>query len=521
MWHSLLFKVMVIVGGILSACIALLLVFTARTHESQLLRHAILHTGRMSDMAARSIRPEMLAQERTAILDIFDAYTQEEELEKIRLFDKDGIIVLSTQRSEIKDSVDMTHEMCIKCHAEGPPHVLPPPLERGRIFRNADGARRLAIITPIYNAPACYTCHDSSLEVLGVLDAVFSLQGVDASIHRVRQAAIASGVLAILTAWVAVAFVLQRFVRQPVHRLLVGTQRVAEGDLGVEVAVAADDELGRLCAAFNAMNAKLKKAADEHTRWNRQLENQVKTATKELEAANEGLRAADRRRAEFIRTVVHQLRAPVSAMQSFLRLITRRIVGELTPKQQDLLERVDKKCGLLLATVNDLLDMAAVSDERPQRPPESVDLGELIARCVGQFSHLAQKKDVRLTLNGPPDTVHIRATTRDLEYAASNLLSNAVHYTREGTIDVTLRSEGPVAVLTVTDTGIGIPEHDIPHCLREFYRGDNVTQHLYEGTGLGLSIVKKVADKYGGTIDLQSTLGTGTTVTLTLPRTTT
>jgi signal transduction histidine kinase len=111
--------------------------------------------------------------------------------------------------------------------------------------------------------------------------------------------------------------------------------------------------------------------------------------------------------------------------------------------------------------------------------------------------------------------------TRDLEYAASNLLSNAVHYTREGTIDVTLRSEGPVAVLTVTDTGIGIPEYDIPHCLREFYRGDNVTQHLYEGTGLGLSIVKKVADKYGGTIDLQSILGTGTTVTLTLPRTTT
>jgi signal transduction histidine kinase len=517
MWHSLLFKIMVIVGGILSACIALLLVFTARTHESQLMRHAILHTGRTSDIAARSIRPEMLAQERTAILDIFDAYTQEEELEKIRLFDKDGMIVLSTQRSEINDRVDMTHEMCIKCHAEGPPQVLPPPLERGRIFRNADGARRLAIITPIYNAPACYTCHDSSLEVLGVLDAVFSLQGVDGSIHRVRQAATASGVLAILAAWIAVAFVLQRFVRQPVQRLLVGTQRVAEGDLGIEVAVAADDELGRLCTAFNAMNAKLKKAADEHTRWNRQLESQVSTATKELEAANESLRAADRRRAEFIRTVIHELRAPVSAMQSFLRLITARIVGELSPKQQDLLQRVDKKCGLLLATVNDLLDMAAVSDDRLQRPPGSVDLGDLTARCVSQFSHLAQKKGVRLTLNAEADPAHVHATARDLEHAVSNLLSNAVHYTETGTIDVTLKSEGPTVVLTVADTGIGIPEDDLPHCFKEFFRGDNVTPHLYEGTGLGLAIVERVVDKYGGTVDLESTLGTGTTVTLTLP----
>ncbi len=517
MWHSLLFKIMVVVGGILSACIALLLGFTATTQESQLLRHAILHTGRMSDIAARSIRPEMLAQERNAILDIFDAYTQEEELEKIRLFDKDGTIVLSTQRSEINDSVDMTNEMCIKCHADGAPQVLPPPLERGRIFHGTDGGRRLAIITPIYNAPACYTCHDSSQEVLGVLDAVFSLEGVDRSIQRVRRVAIISGALAILAAWLAVALVLRRFVRRPVQRLLVGTQRVAEGDLGIEVTVAANDELGRLCAAFNAMNTKLKHAADEHTRWNRQLEGQVKTATKELEAANESLRAADRRRAEFIRTVIHQLRAPVSAMQSFLRLITGRIVGELTPKQQDLLQRVDRKCGLLLATVNDLLDMAAVSDDRLQRAPGSVDLGELTARCISQFSHLAQKKGIRLTLNAEADAAHVHATARDLEHAVSNLLSNAVHYTETGTVEVTLRSEGSTIVLSVSDTGIGIPGDNLPHCFKEFYRGDNVTPHLYEGTGLGLAIVERVVDKCGGTVDLESTLGTGTTVTLTLP----
>jgi signal transduction histidine kinase len=72
-------------------------------------------------------------------------------------------------------------------------------------------------------------------------------------------------------------------------------------------------------------------------------------------------------------------------------------------------------------------------------------------------------------------------------------------------------------VLTVCDTGIGIPEDDLPHCFREFYRGNNVAQHYYEGTGLGLAIVKKVVEKYGGDIRLETSLGSGTTVTLSLP----
>jgi signal transduction histidine kinase len=162
-----------------------------------------------------------------------------------------------------------------------------------------------------------------------------------------------------------------------------------------------------------------------------------------------------------------------------------------------------------------------VSDDRLRRPPGSVDLADITARCVSQFSHLAQKKGVRLTLTAEADAALVHATARDLEHAVSNLLSNAVHYTETGTIDVTLTTEGPTVVLTVSDTGIGIPEDDLPHCFKEFYRGDNVTPHLYEGTGLGLAIVERVVDKYGGTVDLESTLGTGTTVTLTLPRTNT
>jgi two-component system NtrC family sensor kinase len=500
---------MLVVGVILLAAVALLLLHTAGTHERQLLSHAVLHTGRMSDIAARSIRPQMLAHRRAEILSVFDGYAQEDGLEKIRLFDKDGSIVLSTDRSEINDTVDMTHEMCIQCHADGPPQVLRPPLERGRIFATPDGSRRLAIITPIYNAPPCYDCHDRDQQVLGVLDAVFSLRTVDASIVSVRRAALLSGSAAVLLAWVAVALVMQRFVRTPVTRLLRGTERVSRGDLDVEIPVSSHDEIGQLCSAFNAMSTQLRKAAAEHARWNGELESRIKTATKALEAANEGLRDADRRRAEFIRTSVHQLRAPVSGMQSFLRLITRQIVGDLSPKQRETLDRVDRKCGLLLATVNDLLDMAAISENRLDRPAESVDVGAVAGRSVEQFSHLAEKKRIDLHLECHPALPRVVAAPRDVEYALSNLLSNAIHYTNQGSVTLTVGPGDQSVVLTVCDTGIGIPEDDLPHCFREFYRGNNVAQHYYEGTGLGLAIVKKVVEKYGGDIRLETSLGSG------------
>jgi signal transduction histidine kinase len=495
---------MAVVGIILFASIALLLAFTAGTHERQLLRNTTVHTSRISDLAARSIQPEMVAHRATEIINILDGFVREGELMTIRLFDKEGTIALSTTRSEINDRVDMTHEMCIKCHADGPPQVQPPTLERGRIFRGTDGQRRLAVITPVYNAPPCYECHDEGQEVLGVLDAVSSLEGVDRAIHSVRNAAAASGGLAILFAWLGVAVVLQRVVRRPVRRLLQGTERVAEGDLDSQIVVSGQDELAQLSAAFNAMTMKLKRAADQHMRWNQQLENKVRTATGELEAANESLREADKRRLEFIRTVVHHLRAPVAGMQSFLRLITSQVVGELTPKQQQQLDRADRKCGLLLATVNDLLDIAAVSEDRIPHAVESVDVCAVTAACVKQFTGLAEEKGVALSLAVASTPVYVLATCRDLEFAVANLLSNAVHYTQH-------------AVLTVADTGIGIPRPDLPHCFREFYRGENVTQYLYEGTGLGLSIVKSVVDKYGGTIDLESELGTGTTVTVSIP----
>jgi signal transduction histidine kinase len=137
---------------------------------------------------------------------------------------------------------------------------------------------------------------------------------------------------------------------------------------------------------------------------------------------------------------------------------------------------------------------------------------------VSQFSHLADKKGVALLLEREVEAAHVIATVRDLEYAVSNLVSNAVNYTLEGTVRLSVELENQMVVLRVSDTGIGIPEDDLPECFRDFYRGENVTQHLYEGTGLGLSIVKKVVEKYGGDISLESTLGAGTTVTLWLQR---
>jgi signal transduction histidine kinase len=518
MWHSIQIKIMAAVGVILLASVALLVFFIAQTHENQLLRQAILYTSRMSDMAEKGVRQEMLQHKRNEIMNIFDDFTQEDELEKIRLYDKEGIVVLSTDKSEINAKINMRHEMCVKCHISSSPLVLPATLERGRIFQGDDGDRRLAVIAPIYNAPPCYECHDKKQKVLGVIDAVFLLKGVDMSIRRVWSTSVISGIIAILLSWACIAVTVKRFVRKPIKSLLQATQRIARGDLETTIPITSQDEMGKLCAAFNSMSLNLKKAADENSRWNKELEKKVKIATQKLEVANQSLRDAYQQKSEFIRTVVHQLRAPVAGMQSFLKLITSHIIGELNPKQQEMLERANKKCALLLATVNDLLDMAAVSENTRRSPAESLDLNTIAVQCMEQFSPLAQKKGIRILLVRESENAPVTATVRDLEYAISNLLANAVNYTQTGKVSITVRNEKDHVVLTVSDTGIGIPEEDIPHCFKDFYRGDNVTEHLYEGTGLGLSIVKKVVDKYGGKIKLESKLNIGTTITLSFPK---
>jgi signal transduction histidine kinase len=230
------------------------------------------------------------------------------------------------------------------------------------------------------------------------------------------------------------------------------------------------------------------------------------------------LRRADETRAQFVRAVTHELRAPVAAAQSLLRTVVRELAGELNDLQRDILSRLSERLDVLQMLINDLLDLAAGKVEGLEGELTPLSLEAAVLGVVDRLSSQAQEKAIDLRVNYVPRGLTVMASEQGLERIFLNLIGNAIKYTPAGgKVTVTLEQRNDEAVISVADTGIGIPESDLPHLFEEFYRASNVKQLGITGTGLGLAIVKDLVERYGGRVSVRSTLGEGTTFTVVLP----
>ncbi len=234
--------------------------------------------------------------------------------------------------------------------------------------------------------------------------------------------------------------------------------------------------------------------------------------------AHQAVQKADQDRAQFVRTVTHELRSPVSGAQSLARVLLEGTSEGLTERQRDVIQRISARLDRLMDLINDLLALAAAQAPGFQPPPQPVGLLEMVRWALDQHAAAASEKRVALQPEIPGGEILVRATRDGLAQVLGNLIDNAVKYTPSGgRVRVTARAEGNAAVLQVADTGLGIPEADLPHLWEEFFRAGNVRKAGIVGTGLGLSIVKRLVELYGGRIGAQSAEGTGTVFTVTLP----
>jgi two-component system, sensor histidine kinase and response regulator len=240
----------------------------------------------------------------------------------------------------------------------------------------------------------------------------------------------------------------------------------------------------------------------------------------ELQEARDQAERLSQFKSSFATMVAHELRAPVGAAQTLVRTLARGLAGELNAKQAELLGRVEVRLDSLLKLVNDLLTLAASKSLAPDKPHAPVNIQVVLERALKAYSEQAASKNVSLEQVSSPFQGEICATEDGLETILTNLICNAVKYTPEGgCVRVDLKAEGEweCAVLSVSDTGIGIAEQDLPRIGEEFFRGTNARQQNVEGTGLGLSIVKELLHNFNAQMDIRSQGGKGTTVTLRFP----
>jgi two-component system sensor histidine kinase/response regulator len=236
---------------------------------------------------------------------------------------------------------------------------------------------------------------------------------------------------------------------------------------------------------------------------------------RDLAHAKEELERLDRMKSAFMLTVAHELRAPVAAIQGYLRLI---LEGYAEPqKQHDMLARADQRASELLALIEDLVSLARVKDVAPMEKRTLVPVQDVLGEVAELMKVEADKKSIAFSVHSDGDAV-VSANRDHIRQLWMNLISNAIRYTPNGgSVSATLTVEDQTAIGSVEDTGIGIAPEDLPKIFDEFYRTRTAKEMVNGGTGLGLAIVKRIAETYGGQITAASEVGKGSRFEFRLP----
>ena len=236
--------------------------------------------------------------------------------------------------------------------------------------------------------------------------------------------------------------------------------------------------------------------------------------------AYEAIQNLEEAKRKFVLLVTHELRSPLGVVHSLLKTISGGYAGTLSDLQADMIERALRRTTFLQTLIDDLLNLAASKTGlRMARQTEPVDLAALIQGVFDRYEIPAKAKKIDMQLHlSASCPLTIAANVEELDRAVTNLVSNAVKYTPEGgAVTLALRKQSQTARLTVTDSGIGIPEDALPHLFEEFFRAPNAKAQVKQGTGLGLVIAKDIVTRYGGTIRVSSELNQGTTFAVVLP----
>ena len=302
----------------------------------------------------------------------------------------------------------------------------------------------------------------------------------------VTNAAAALGGAALLA--LVTFFVLGHGIRRSTRKLDAAMHAVAEGNLHSRVDITAHDEFRDLARGFNAMSKRLGEL--------------------------------DELKSDFLSNVSHELRTPIASVKQSAQLMQEGLLGPMSDEQEEMVDIILSNSKRLSALINNLLDTAKLEAGRIELSPEPTDLPELVRSIVKTVAPLAQEKDLTVSLHADADMPLVPLDPVRIEQVVTNLLSNAIKFTPEGgTINLKCIRQDGCAVCAVEDSGVGIPREELPYVFDKFHQVRATKTRRTKGTGLGLTIVRHLIQAHGGSINVRSQQGEGTTFTFTLPLT--
>jgi len=246
------------------------------------------------------------------------------------------------------------------------------------------------------------------------------------------------------------------------------------------------------------------------------------TARKEAEdaliCAKTAAEAANRTKSEFLTNMSHELKTPLNSIIGFSDLLKEGIAGPLNEKQSRYAQFISTSGKNLLNIINDILELSKAEAGEADLNLEEFSVDDSINKVISNSLPQIQKKNIKFNYNSENRDLWISADENKFRKIISSLLSNAVKFTpAEGSIEISSRQEGNLAIITVKDTGIGIPEDDLDNIFKPFVQLDPSLSRIFEGTGLGLTLVKRYVEMHGGSISVESKEGKGSSFRIELP----
>ena len=490
---------------------------TIRLHRHHLEVATLGAAERVSDTVKRSTEYHMLRNDRDAMYQIIRTLGAEPGIVRIRILNPVGRISYSSDPSEIDHNVDKSTEACYACHAKAQPLARLNRPDRFRIY-GAKDARVLGVIDPIENQPACSNAachaHPDSQQILGVLDINMSLKATDAALRETTRQMVNYTVVAVVAICLVSGVFVWRVVHGPIKALRGGTERLTQGELGLQLPVQSDDEVGELAQSFNSMSARLRDTQCERDRAQSEL-------IRRLEKERELIRAK------------HQVESQLAEYEKFAALaqlalgttheINNPLMGILSHLELELKEATRAEQAMEIRQCIDAakrissITRGLIDYARPGRPRLiRLNVAHLVNDTFAFLCHQPLFRHIRLEQQIPADLPAITADPNQISQVMMNLLLNSAQAMppEGGLVSVCaeeVKSAEKIAI-QVKDTGVGIPADILPRVFEPFF-----TTKRGQGTGLGLSISQAYVRNHSGEITAFSAPGQGTTIRIVLP----
>jgi two-component system NtrC family sensor kinase len=390
-------------GVMLTALLVIVVfaIFSIRSESRSLLMEVERHVSQLSDHIKSDLGYDMLHNDYQRIHAGIRRIGQQESIDRVRMFNKSGEIMYSSDESDIGKMVDTQAESCFRCHSEGEPIGHLETTERTRIFRHdEDSPRLLGIINPIYNSESCWTAachaHPESQTVLGVLDITIPLTEVDRNLRNSRIAIMVFAVSAIVILGLVVSLLVRWWIDRPVQQLVAATRQVAGGNLGHTVEVNSRDELGTLATSFNNMTGKLAQAR-------MQLFQSDKLASLGRLAAG----------------VAHEINNPLTAVLTYSSYLLKRSGNQ--PDTQKDLEVIVSETIRCREIVKSLLDFSRQTVPKKRK----ADINEIIGRARNVVENQLAIGRVELLLDLGENLPSVTVDANQIQQVFINLMVNA------------------------------------------------------------------------------------------------